>query len=649
MVFRTRAVALVALLLGTACGGDDRTPTTTLSIPDGCNPIAAEHDCLLPYPSDVFVTEDAKTPSGRRVAIEEPAWLVTKQGVAVDPHALYPEDGFSPGSQILVSFGQAIDDGPLVGAFDDPAASLDDDNLTVLLRADTGERVLHMAELDPRPADPAERALLIRPLVRLEEETRYVVALRGLRDPTGEPVPAPAGFAGLRDGSLGHPRLEALAPHYEDEIFAPLAQAGVARDELQLAWDFTVRSRQNMVGDMLDVRAGTMAAIADTPPTVTLVSVEDDVDELTARRIEATVTVPAWIEADEPNARLLRDGDGAVTTDGTFEVPFAIWIPNSVANRAPTDPPARLVQFGHGFFGSRDEVDNFVVQLADEKGFVVIAADWWGMSNRDRIPIADALVSNTAEGLAFTDRVHQAMANQIVLAAARDTIAALPEVAELGPMPTFASDPLYFYGISMGHILGSTYAALSPEIERAAVCVGGANLSLMMFRAGPFIAFLAILGGTIQNDLDLQKFAVLVQPTFDRIDPFTYAPLHFDDPPEGSAASRRLLMQIGMGDIAVPNLASHVHARSLGLPTLDPAPRPIPGIETASFPHDGSAIVEFDFGIDPLPGEEAVPSTEDNGVHEGVRRLEAAKEQLSRFFMPDGMIEQTCDGVCDPE
>ena len=343
MTFRTPVLVLATLLLA-ACGGDDLQEPPSLTIPEGCNPIAAEHDCLLPYPSDVFVTDDPEMPSGRRVAIAEPAWLVTTQGEAVDPHALYPEDGFSPGSQILVSFGQAIDDTPLVGVFDDPAASLEDDSLTVLLRADTGERVLHMAELDPRPADPNERTLLIRPLVRLEEEARYIVAIRGLTAPSGEPVQAPAGFLGLRDGSLGHPRLEALAPRYDEAIFGPLEQAGVARDELQLAWDFTVRSRQNMVGDMLAVRAGTMDAIAQTPPAVTFVSMEDDPDEFTARRIEATVTVPAWTEADEPNARLLRGDDGAVMADGSFEVPITIWIPHSVAARAAHAVRTRLLR-----------------------------------------------------------------------------------------------------------------------------------------------------------------------------------------------------------------------------------------------------------------------------------------------------------------
>jgi hypothetical protein len=108
-------------------------------------------------------------------------------------------------------------------------------------------------------------------------------------------------------------------------------------------------------------------------------------------------------------------------------------------------------------------------------------------------------------------------------------------------------------------------------------------------------------------------------------------------------------MQIGIGDAAVPNLASHLHARALGLSYLQPAPRVIAGLAMADAPFDGSAIVEFDFGVDPLPGIEAIPPTSDNEVHEGVRRLEVAKEQLDRFLQPGGSIEHTCDGVCDPE
>jgi hypothetical protein len=60
--------------------------------------------------------------------------------------------------------------------------------------------------------------------------------------------------------------------------------------------------------------------------------------------------------------------------------------------------------------------------------------------------------------------------------------------------------------------------------------------------------------------------------------------------------------------------------------------------------------VEFDFGVpEPLPGTVATPSTEETEGHEGVRRLDAAKEQLDRFATEGGEVEHTCDGACDPE
>jgi hypothetical protein len=123
----------------------------------------------------------------------------------------------------------------------------------------------------------------------------------------------------------------------------------------------------------------------------------------------------------------------------------------------------------------------------------------------------------------------------------------------------------------------------------------------------------------------------------------------FDDPLPGSPNERRLLMQIGIGDAGVPNIASHLQARSLGLSLLQPAPREVPGIDTIDAPHDGSALVEFDFGTDPLPGITATPAGTDSEAHEGVRRLPAAQEQVDRFLRPGGLIEHTCEGVCDPE
>lgn len=498
---------------------------------------------------------------------------------------------------------------------------------------------MHLAEVDPRANDDTRRGLVIRPLTRLEDGARYLVAIRDLRDRDGGAIEAPAGFARLRDGiDSGSDAIEGLRDHYEQDVFAPLEAAGVARGALQLAWDFTVRSSEDGAGDMLRVRDLTVAWLERTTPAVEVVGVEDAPDPHTFRRIELRMDVPLYMQADAPLALLARDGDGRVSANGMHEVDFTVWIPQSVANRQPGDPPARLMQFGHGFFGGRVEVDSFIVELADELGLVVVATDWVGMSKEDRNPLAESLAGSLSQGLVFTDRVHQAMANFMSVAhVAQHGLLDLPELA-IGPAPMYDASRLYFYGISQGGILGGSYLGLSPAVDRGVLGVGGCDFSFMMFRARPFLAFLAVISFGTPDYLDQQKFALLSQTTFDRIDPLTYAP-RVDVP---------VLLQIGLGDDQVPNLASHLHARALGAELIAPAARPIAGLEESAGPSE-RALVEFDFGIDPLPGELAVPPTTENEAHEGVRRLAAAKEQLDRFFRPGGMIEHTCDGVCDPE
>jgi hypothetical protein len=248
----------------------------------------------------------------------------------------------------------------------------------------------------------------------------------------------------------------------------------------------------------------------------------------------------------------------------------------------------------------------------------------------------------------FTDRVHQAMVNFLAVGYAAEALAALPELQE-GGQPLLAPAPLYFYGISQGHILGSVFVTLSPHVERAVFSVGGAGFGLMMSRAQPFGAFMVLLDSRVGNDaLETARIVLTMQTAFDRIDPIAYLPHLLEGTYEGSPPARRVLQHVGIGDTSVPNLGSHVFARSLGLPEVAPVPRPLAGIAAKDAPIDGSAMVEFDFGV-PIPDVPAVPVKESNEVHEGVRRLDAAKKQIDAFLRPGGLVESFCDGVCDPE
>jgi hypothetical protein len=200
----------------------------------------------------------------------------------------------------------------------------------------------------------------------------------------------------------------------------------------------------------------------------------------------------------------------------------------------------------------------------------------------------------------------------------------------------------------MGHLLGSTYVTLSPQVDRAALCAGGAGFTLIMFRSVPFAPFLGLIEDFAPDPLDMQKFAAQLQTALDRIDSVTYAPRTLADTYPGGPAERRVLMKMAMGDSEVPNLATHLHARVLGLGLLQPSPVEVYGLTAETAPA-ASALVVHDFGIDPATVELARPPESSNGVHTEVSRLEATRRQIDAFFRPDGLVEHTCDGVCDPE
>src|SRR5439155_1731695 len=93
--------------------------------------------------------------------------------------------GFSTGASILVRV-PGVDLG-MTGAapITDIARSLDADAPIVLVNAATGEHHLMFAEIDANATSEANRAVIIHPSVNLAEATRYIVALRRMKDSSG--------------------------------------------------------------------------------------------------------------------------------------------------------------------------------------------------------------------------------------------------------------------------------------------------------------------------------------------------------------------------------------------------------------------------------------------------------------------------------
>jgi hypothetical protein len=147
---------------------------------------------------------------------------------------------------------------------------------------------------------------------------------------------------------------------------------------------------------------------------------------------------------------------------------------------------------------------------------------------------------------------------------------------------------------------------------------------------------------TIDDPMGSEKFVAMGISATDLIDPVSYARI---TPLPQRPKNPTVLLHSGLADASVPHLGAIFQARSFGIPRLEPIDDSSHGLASVSGPTSGSALVLFDFDEE-LPEPRTL---EQNNVHEAVRRLPAAIEQINRYFRSNGLIEPTCDGRCDPE
>lgn len=638
-----RAFLVLCAAATAACGDNSQS----FQLEEGCQPLLGGYHCTLPYPSDYFRVEDPSMPSGYRIAPTGAASLVTNTGDSADVHTALAVDGFSHIPSIVAVLPDEVTDAGLAVITGPTADSIAADSRTIIL-GENGQPVPHYVDIDPRSDDPTRRGIVIHPVVGLEPGGRYIVALRNIEREGGGPAAPAEGFRRLRDGEASSAAaLEALAPHYEASIFPPLVAAGWQRDEIQLAWDFTVATRAPVVADMLRVRELTLAWLEDNEPIVTIDEILEDPADNVARRVLGTVTGPLFLEVDEPGAPLHRDGDGQVALNGTSEFKFTAQVPLVLRESAG---PGGALLIGHGFFGAANEIEHgWARNLSDSLGSVAFAIDWAGMSNDDVASVLTDLSGNAAHTVDFADRVHQGMANWIVFTAAIEGVLLDEESLQRdGGESLYDPAILAYLGMSQGAILGGTMTALNPHIDRIALQVGGAGFTHMMFRAAPFNPFLTIINGILDDPLDHQLFAAELQVAFDRFDPASYAAYLVADPLPDTPEDRDLLLQMGIGDVSVPNLGTYLHARLLGIAYTTPSPVEPFGLEPVEAPVSRPALTIWDYGIDPAVYQDAMPADAENEVHEGVRNEATAVDQL-RTFYGTGTIAHPCDGPCDPD
>ena len=607
--------------------------------------------CLLPFPNDQYTLPDPSTETGRRVVFKS-AWAPA-QGPDVpefDVTEWNRQDGFSPGSAIMVQSNGIDPTTSGLAPLTDIGASLADDAPIVVVDVDTGERWPYWAELDANAPNDAERALFIRPAKNFLDGHTYAVGIGQVRDASGAAIARPSGFASCLSVAP-HPYRrvrEQCAPVVDASI--TVADAGLASEDQYLAWSFTVASTRNLAERIVHMRdevLGGPAGLAPAPFTVTGTEHRDD----GTTRVDGTFEVPKYLTGDgAPGSRLALGDDDLPEADGTYTAPFTCTVPDSAL-----ETPGRPSLYGHGLLGTGGQANSGYIRVfATEHDIVLCGTDYLGMAEAD-VPNTLGILGDLSRFPELVDRNQQGLLNTLVLGRLMrlpDGLVSDPAFQNTSGAPVIATgDEVYYYGNSQGGINGGAVMAIGTDIHRGVLGVPGTNYSTLLQRSVDFDPFFALLANRYPSALDRAIGLSVIQMLWDRGEANGYANHVTSDPLPGTAPSE-VLLHVALGDHQVANAAADVMARTYGAATNDPptAPgrfpdvTPLWGIDRIStWPHAGSATIYWDSGT-PAPPVENVPNRAGEDPHGDPRNDPDARIQMSDFLMPGGVVTDQCGG-----
>lgn len=697
------AAALVASLmtitpqLASPASATAAMPSPSVASCDSLVTTPVGHDCLLPWPNNAFTTK-ASTPTGLLVHLNVNATPMNKAGVHINPTYQNQNDGFSPGSVVMLNvpglsltnsgIATSTDIGSsgcsMAGAVTNPSAPI------VLYDTVTKTCLPYFAELDAQDSDPSTQLLLIHPAFNYREGDRIDVLLRNLKDTSNAPIAELAGehaaIAGTMQPSSRGAHLAWLLTH---------DLAGFDQSHLYAAWDFSVISAggtsttsfhsYDLADPALTMRDQAFKAVGTTTPVYTVTGSSVVGSEL---QITGAFQVPTFLTKC-PTARTAEydstntGGCGSMQVDRsglpllektTYSKTKGTWSNQIWANYIcvlPTtiDPagPAQPTLYGHGLLGSANEVagSSFVEGVA--ANMMGCATDWAGMSANDALLVAASL-GNMSNFHTNVDHMLQGFVDFEFLARLIDSpkgFATNPAFQENGHV-RFAVGACQYQGYSQGGIMGGALTAISNQWTRATLGVPGENYGgLLLNRSVDWNEFKAFYDPAYPDTTDQQIGLQLAQMLWDRGENDGYAESLTSHPYAGNVAKQVFIIE-NYGDHQVANVSAEAFARTIGAvnhqPTFDPTALdanqtdlPVTvqwGLPAADQTKQNKAFVElWDYGTPTPPTVNLAPDASQYGSdpHGFGRRTPGLVGQIYTFatsgYVPDICGGAACVGV----
>lgn len=340
-------------------------------------------------------------------------------------------------------------------------------------------------------------------------------------------------------------------------------------------------------------------------------------------------------------------------------------IPCSVLQQIKTpddDESAFVLQYGHGLFGSRDEINaGYLSKLANENGWILVALDWAGMAQFDLPQAIRIMTSRFDEFASMPQRTVQGWAYNAMLMRliGTDAMANLPAFQSPTTKSSLLKPSRYaegartarqaldagnihlagpltagYYGNSQGAVVGCGYCAYQRDIRRCTCGVPGCPFALILSRSKDFTLYYTALQLQFTHAQDVRLAITLMQVLWDQGESGGWLE---------EMAPKQVLLQAGIGDAQVNNLGAELMARAYSASTVKPQVRPVYGVPEREGSFDGSALVEwlYDDVPDTPPGD--VPRPDEKDVHECPRREPAAQRQMKLFLLGENVTQQCHD------
>jgi hypothetical protein len=669
------------------------TSSCAMDRPSDCDPLD-DTECWLPFPSFHALRKDTTTCTGWRVHLQGHLLPPLKNLKLIQPNFLNRLDGFSTMAPMLfylpgLKEAHEAGIGQLMGS-DSIAKSVTEGSATLLIDVETKTLVFHTAEIDY--LDGNDPVVMIFPAQPLHHNRHYAIAIINALDAFGTRLPRTAGMNALLLDFEPPKSLLSLydterQSRYQDQVIPTLESAApwfnftADPQSLQLLFDFHTISEESQLGPVRGVRDSTIGYISSMDwnwshhvrtNRIMDYHCDDTHNSILARTVHAEIDVPWFLKQNGvlggPRASVL-DWTNDTANDQSYQLgvaKFILQIPCSIKAAAVGNettafirPLRAVMEYGHGLFGNRGEAsDDYLLRIAHNEGYVILAMDWRGMSTYDLLLVVKVLISTPHLFESVRDNLIQGYASKYSLQHfARNGLLSMDwlsfpsrDGSPSKPVPLLNNNtPAHvFYGISQGGILGSGYTALSGTtglIDRSILGSGGTPFALIMTRSRDFFAYDKLLLLNFYCNRHVRMLLTLVQMAWDSVEASGVLAPPVNEP------YPRVLIQAGLGDVIVSTTATEALCRAFNASTVPGNPRHVFGLPTepvlqdaSDGPHAVLTEIMYDNEYHNMPVQNIFGNA--NAIHICLRRDRALIKQLTEFINNGRVIDPCTNNSC---